>query len=262
MSKLSITTVQTDLFWQNKPANLEMLDKKLRTVPAGTVVVLPEMFNTGFSMEPKEYGETMTGETVSWMREVAASQKCILTGSLIIQEKEAYHNRLVWMLPNGTLGYYDKRHLFGFAGEDKHYTAGKKRLVAQVNGWRILLLVCYDLRFPVWSRQQSKPDARTEYDAIVYVANWPEGRIAAWRSLLIARAIENQAYVIGVNRVGCDGKGIQHNGNSMLINPLGEVLYEAVDKEEIATHVLDFTILQSIRDKFPFLKDSDHFTIG
>lgn len=261
MSKLSITTVQTDLFWQNKPANLEMLDKKLKTVPAGTVVVLPEMFNTGFSMEPEEYGETMAGETVSWMREVAASRKCILTGSLIIKENEAYYNRLIWMLPNGTFGYYNKRHLFGFAGEDKHYTAGKKRLVAQVNGWRILLQVCYDLRFPVWGRQQMKQDGQAEYDAIIYVANWPEMRIVAWRSLLIARAIENQVYVIGVNRVGKNGKGIHHGGHTMVVDPLGDVLYEAVEIEEIFTHTLDIKTLEAIREKFPFLKDADIFSL-
>ncbi len=262
MSQLTITTVQTGLFWQNKTANLEMLTQKLEEVSSGTIVVLPEMFNTGFSMLPEEYGEDMSGETVSWMRDITAKHRFILTGSLIIQEKDAYYNRLVWMLPNGLLGYYDKRHLFGFGGEDKSYTAGKKRLVARVNGWRILLQVCYDLRFPVWSRQQIKTDGQPEYDAIIYVANWPHVRIHAWRSLLIARAIENQAYVIGVNRVGSDGKGIQHSGHTMVVDALGEVLYEVVDKEEIMTHTLNFETLQSIREKFPFLKDADSFTLG
>lgn len=261
MSQLSITTVQTGLFWQNKAANLEMLTQKLEQVPAGSIVVLPEMFNTGFTMLPEEFGEKMGGETIAWMQEITAKHRIILTGSLIIQEKDAYYNRLVWMLPNGLLGYYDKRHLFGFGGEDKYFTAGSKRLVSRVNGWRILLQVCYDLRFPVWSRQQMK-EGQPEYDVILYVANWPAVRSHAWRSLLIARAIENQCYVVGVNRVGSDGKGVHHSGNTMVVDPLGALLYEAVDTEELATHTLEMETLQAIRNKFPFLKDGDSFTIS
>ena len=227
------------------------------------------MFSTGFSMRPESFAERMDGPTVGWMRSIAARKKIILTGSLIIEEEGNYFNRLIWMLPNGQYGYYDKRHRFAYAGENEHYTAGQKRLVASVKGWKVLLLVCYDLRFPVWSRQQPqepplrnsnygeiapiKPISKTdtpstppgpareiapeiaakpnlEYDLIIYVANWPERRSHAWKTLLQARAIENQSYVIGVNRVGDDGNDIAHSGDCMIIDPLGEILYHAERK--------------------------------
>jgi predicted amidohydrolase len=164
------------------------------------------------------------------------------------------------MLPNGQLGTYDKRHLFGYAGEDQHYAAGSKRLIAAVNGWKINLQVCYDLRFPVWARQQSQEDG-PEYDLLVYVANWPERRRNAWMALLQARAIENQCYVIGVNRVGNDGNEIYHSGDSMLIDPMGEILFTERDKEVIHTAVLDTEKLQQVRNSLPFLKDADGFLL-
>ena len=179
---------------------------------------------------------------------------------LIIKEEEQYFNRLIWMLPNGQFGHYDKRHLFAYAGEDQHYTAGSKRLIASVNGWKINLQVCYDLRFPVWARQQFNEGF--EYDVLIYVANWPHKRSTAWKTLLQARAIENQCYVIGVNRIGDDGNGIYHSGNSMVIDPLGEVLYHKQDKEDMLTINLDKTHLQTVREKFPFWKDADEFTIN
>ncbi|MES1214551.1 MAG: nitrilase-related carbon-nitrogen hydrolase, partial [Bacteroidota bacterium] len=175
-----------------------------------------------------------------------------------------YYNRLIWMLPNGQYGYYDKRHRFAFAGEDENYTAGSKRLIASVNGWKINLLVCYDLRFPVWSRQAPAPDeegGELEYHVLVYVANWPEKRSTAWKTLLQARAIENQCYVIGVNRIGDDGNNIHYSGDSMAIDPLGEILYHKKDVEDIATITLDKTHLQTVREKFPFWKDRDQFSI-
>jgi omega-amidase len=261
MSILSITTVQTNLRWEDKAANLHMLERKINAIEEKTeVVVLPEMFSTGFSMHPQAFAETMEGETVEWMKRVAADKKIILTGSIIIKEDEHYFNRLIWMLPNGQFGYYDKRHLFAFAEEDKHYTAGNKRLIASVKGWKINLQICYDLRFPVWARQQSTSNG-PEYDVLIYVANWPDKRIHAWKTLLCARAIENQCYVVGVNRIGNDGNQIYHSGNSLIISPLGEVLYYMPDIEDVFTIALEKEKLDEVRTKFPFWEDGDGFSI-
>lgn len=268
MSNIIITTVQTTLHWEDRAANLQMLEKKILAINAKTnIVVLPEMFSTGFSMKPESLAETMQGETVQWMLKMAASKKIILTGSVIIEEEGHYYNRLIWVLPNGQMGYYNKRHLFAYAGEHEHYTPGDKRLIASVNGWRINLQVCYDLRFPVWARQQmtsseSAPDQLLpEYDLLIYVANWPERRNHAWKTLLQARAIENQCYVVGVNRVGKDGNDIYHSGDSMIIDPMGEVLYTKAHDEEIFTTILEKEKLNTVREKLPFLQDSDEFMI-
>ena len=229
--QLTISTIQTTLHWENKEANRQMLEQKISSIRDKTeIVILPEMFSTGFSMKPAALAETMEGETVQWMKKIASEKKIILTGSIIVEENENYFNRLIWMLPNGKYGYYDKRHRFAFAGEDQYYTAGNKRLIASVKGWKINLQVCYDLRFPVWARQTSPSNslskgegeiATPEYDVLIYVANWPERRNTAWKTLLQARAIENQSYVVGVNRVGKDGNDIYHSGDSMIIDPLG-----------------------------------------
>jgi len=261
LSNLLVTILQTNLHWEDKTANLQMLEEKINSISIKTeVVVLPEMFSTGFSMRPEELAETMEGETVQWMKRTAAAKKIILTGSLIIKEGNNYYNRLIWMLPNGQYGIYDKRHRFAFAGEDNHYTAGTKRLIASVKGWKINLQVCYDLRFPVWARQQSQPEG-PEYDVLIYVANWPERRSLAWKTLLQARAIENQCYVIGVNRVGNDGNNIYHSGDSMIIDPMGEVLYTKKDEEDLFTIQLEKKHLDNVREKLPFLKDADGFMI-
>ena len=266
MSSLSVTIIQTRLHWENKQANLHMLEEKISAIKEKTeVVVLPEMFNTGFSMRPEELAETMDGETVQWMKRIASEKKIILTGSIIISEKNNtdYYNRLIWMLPNGEYGVYDKRHLFAYAGEDKHYSAGHKRFIASVKGWKVNLQVCYDLRFPVWARQSfpTNNGSEPEYDLLVYVANWPERRSHAWKTLLQARAIENQCYVVGVNRVGNDGNDIYHSGDSMVIDPMGEALYHKKDEEDVFTIVLNKSTLQSIREKLPFLKDADDFLL-
>ena len=262
MSSLTLTIIQTDLVFENKTVNLERLKTKIENIEQRTeMVVLPEMFSTGFSMQPELFAETMEGETVKWMKEIAEANKIILTGSIIIEEDGQYFNRLVWMLPNGQLGYYDKRHLFAYGEEDKHYTGGNKRLIASVKGWKINLLICYDLRFPVWSRQQSGID-ETEYDLLIYVANWPEKRSHAWKTLLCARAIENQCYVAGVNRVGKDNKNIYHSGNSLVIDPLGQVLYHMADEEDVFTITLQKEDLDKARTQFPFWKDADDFTIN
>ena len=280
MLPLTITTIQTNLAWENKAANLQMLEKKIDGLEEKTeVIILPEMFSTGFSMQPALLAEDMDGETVRLMEEVAAKNKIILTGSLIIKEDDRYYNRLIWMLPNGQNGYYDKRHLFGYAGEDKQFAAGNRRLIASVKGWRINLQVCYDLRFPVWARnrvleilqpagevvlpaniKETTNNTRPEYDLLIYVANWPERRSHAWKTLLCARAIENQCYVVGVNRVGRDGNNINHSGNSLVIDPLGEVLYHIADEEDIFTITLQREHLEDVRTKFPFWKDADDFT--
>jgi predicted amidohydrolase len=255
------------LHWEDKTANLQMLEQKINSIQEKTnVVVLPEMFSTGFSMKPEQFAETMEGPTVQWMKKIAATKKIILAGSLIIEENGKYFNRLIWMLPNGQYGVYDKRHLFAYGEEDKHYSAGTQRLIASVNGWKINLLVCYDLRFPVWSRQSPSRGGENqgeafEYDVLIYVANWPERRNTAWKSLLRARAIENQCFVIGVNRVGHDGDNIYHSGDSMVIDPLGEILYQKTDEEDVFTIHLSEERLREIREKFQFWRDADGFQI-
>jgi predicted amidohydrolase len=244
-------------------------------------------------MQAKTLAEKMDGETVSWMKRLSAEKKIIVTGSLIIEDEGNYYNRLVWMLPNGQYGYYDKRHLFAYGDEDQHYTPGNKRLIASVKGWKINLLVCYDLRFPVWARQKpaessladlvaSELEARDlplpesqepelmepahvlspEYDVLVYVANWPERRNHAWKTLLQARAIENQCYVVGVNRVGSDGMGHNYSGDSMIVDAMGAVLYTKAQEEDVFTITLQKGSLEETRSKLPFLKDADRFIIA
>jgi predicted amidohydrolase len=262
MSQLTLTLVQTNLHWENKEANLSMLEEKITGLQQKThVVVLPEMFSTGFSMQPELLAETMEGVTVQWMKRIAAQKKMIVTGSVIIEEEGHYYNRLIWMLPNGQYGYYDKRHLFAYAGEDQHYSGGNQRMIASVNGWKVNLMVCYDLRFPVWARQQFDEENNFEYDLLVYIANWPQKRNTAWKTLLQARAIENQCFVIGVNRVGDDGNGIYHSGDSMVIDPLGEVLYHKQDEEDIFSITLQKEQLTEVRQRFQFWRDADSFQI-
>lgn len=280
MSTLTVTTIQSNLHWEDKQANLAMFEKKIMGIAEKTeIVILPEMFSTGFSMKPEALAEKMNGETVSWMKKIAAQKRIILTGSLIIEEEGEYFNRLIWMLPNGQYGVYDKRHLFAYASEHEHYTPGNKRLIASVKGWKINLVICYDLRFPVWCRQ-SRPGNRffphenpedplqvppapvePEYDLLVCVANWPERRSHAWKTLLQARAIENQCYVAAVNRVGNDGNNIYHSGDSMIVSPMGEVLYTQQTDEAIHTITLQKDTLEEVRKKLPFLDDADDFII-
>jgi predicted amidohydrolase len=220
--------------------------------------VLPEMFSTGFSMAPGRLAESMDGDTLRWMRETAGRHKIILCGSLIIEENGSYFNRLVWMQPDGKCSSYDKRHLFAYAGEDGHYSAGQRKLIVQVKGWRICPMVCYDLRFPVWARNVPG----SEYDVLLYAANWPERRSLAWKTLLQARAIENQAYCIGVNRVGTDGKNIAYSGDSSVFGPLGELLWQGPNVEAVHTVSLSRQVLEAARSQFPFLRDADNFLIA
>ena len=269
MSSLRLSLIQTSLFWEDKGANLDKLAQIIRDMEVATeVIILPEMFSTGFSMQPEKLAESMDGPTVDWMRRLSREKKTIITGSIIIEENGNYYNRLIWMLPNGELGYYDKRHLFAFAGEDQLYTPGNKRLIASVKGWKINLQICYDLRFPVWARQQSlthsnvEEENKTEYDILLYVANWPEKRSHAWKTLLTARAIENQCFTVGVNRVGLDGNNIAHSGDSMVVGPLGEVLYHCAYEEDVFHIQLQKEEIKNTRTKFPFWKDADNFKLG
>ena len=263
MSDLIISLIQSDLHWENKEANLSMFEEKIHGIKERThIVLLPEMFSTGFSMKPQELAETMHGRTVEWMKRISATRKVILAGSLIIEEEGNYHNRLVWVLPNGQTGFYDKRHLFAFADEHNHYAPGNKRLIAAVNGWKVNLMVCYDLRFPVWARQSSDTeDGSPEYDLLIYVANWPERRNHAWKTLLQARAIENQCFVAGVNRVGSDGNDIYHSGDSMVVDPMGAIMETRAHNEGIITVTLKRDTLEEIRTKLPFLQDGDEFNL-
>ncbi len=239
-----------------------MLEEKISSISQPThIIVLPEMFSTGFSMKPETLAENMDGPTVKWMKKTAAAKKIILTGSIIIEENDQFYNRLMWVLPNGEIGYYDKRHLFAFGKEDEHYCEGNKRFIASANGWKINLMVCYDLRFPVWARQQYHINNGFEYDVLIYVANWPQRRNHAWKTLLQARAIENQCYVIGVNRVGVDGNDLNYSGDSMVADSLGNVLYEKENEEDIFTITLEKKHLEQVREKLPFWREADPFLL-
>ena len=258
MSSLRFTLIQSDLHWEKIAKNISMFEAKINAISEPLeIVVLPEMFTTGFSLTPTFLAEEMNGDTIAWMTKMAKEKRIILTGSVMMKENSQFFNRLIWMQPDGEFGYYDKRHLFSYGGEDRQFSSGSKRFIAQVKGWKICTMVCYDLRFPVWNRMSNE----AEYDVLLYVANWPKRRIDAWKTLLKARAIENQCYVVAVNRVGTDGMHLSYNGESCVINPLGEVLYSKADAEDIFTIDLDKELIQQTRTTFPFQKDKDAFVI-
>lgn len=255
--QLNITIIQPDIAWEDKTANLNQYEQHIsEIVGIREVVVLPEMFSTGFSMAPEKLAETMDGDSVEWMKRVAKEYRCILTGSLIIEEDGKYYNRMLWVQPDGKMAHYDKRHLFGYADEDQHYTAGDKRLIVSVKGFKICLQVCYDLRFPVWARNKNE-----EYDVLLYVANWPERRSMPWKALLQARAIENMSYVVGVNRVGKDGNDISYSGDSSVFSPLGELVWQESSQAICHTVTLQRSAIDEARNQFGFLKDADSFII-
>jgi len=263
MQDLKITIIQADLHWEDIGANLAMFEEKIWQIGESTdVIVLPEMFTTGFTMQAPRLAEHMNMRTFKWMKQMADQTGALILGSFIANVHDRFYNRLLWMEPGGNYKTYDKRHLFRMADEHQVYTPGESLLIGHWKGWRICPLICYDLRFPVWARQ--RPGAETtnpEYDVLVYVANWPARRSHAWKTLLCARAIENQCYVVGVNRVGQDGKEINYSGDSLVINPLGEVLYHMADEEDIFTITLEREKLEEVRTKFPFLKDGDDFQL-
>ncbi len=255
MNPLKISLVQTELNWEDPTANREMLDAMLEGIEATDLVVLPEMFTTGFSMQPERLFEKMNGDSMEWMRKKAAQLNTVITGSLIIEEEGKYFNRLIWMRPDGTYEQYDKRHLFSLAKEDLVFKRGEQKLIVDLKGWKICPLICYDLRFPVWSRNIE------DYDILLYIANFPAKRRYAWRHLLRARAIENQCYVLGVNIVGKDGNDLEYSGDSCVIDPWGKLQKEITDKADIIQTELKYDTIENIRKNLQFLKDRDHFEI-
>jgi predicted amidohydrolase len=219
------------------------------------LIVLPEMFSSGFTMNPKAVAETMNGETIAWLQHLAKAKDCAITGSLVIEENGKYYNRLVFVYPNGELKTYDKRHLFTLAGEDKVYTAGKEKLIIEYKGFRICPLICYDLRFPVFARNVE------DYDVLLYVANWPKPRINAWDILLKARAVENMSYAIGVNRIGMDENELEYVGHSQAVDFLGNYLLEAQETDGVFIVELDKEKLLETKNKLAFLEDKDQFRL-
>jgi len=256
MKDLRITTIQADLIWEDKKANLKMFDQKIAAITTHTdLIILPEMFTTGFSMNAASLAEDMDGETKQWMAKKAKEKNAVITGSFIAKENGHFYNRLVWMQADGEYQVYDKRHLFGLANEDANYTAGTQKLIVELKGWKICPLICYDLRFPVWSRNVEN------YDLLIYMANWPNKRSNAWKALLTARAIENQAYTIGVNRIGNDGMGANYSGDTRVVDYLGHQIYQASFTEDVFTTSLSYENQQMLRGKLNFLADRDHFKI-
>lgn len=258
MHPLKISIVQTDIAWENKQENLRMLREKLHALRGTTeIVVLPEMFSTGFTMKSRELAEPVSGITVRILKELAADFQLALCGSFICSERSNYYNRAFFITPEGEEFYYDKRHLFRMGNEAEYFSAGNNKLIISYRGWNICLLVCYDLRFPVWSR-----NVNNEYDLLIYMASWLQARRLAWDTLLCARALENMCYVCGVNRIGVDGNKLIYNGGSVVFSAKGEVLASVPDGEEgIETVSLSLISLQQLRDKFPVWKDADAFRL-
>ena len=263
MQDLKVTLIQSFLHWENAEGNLLHFENILQSLRGSTdLIILPEMFTTGFSTNAEKLAEEMDGRTIQWMRHLANEINTVITGSLIIHEDGKFFNRLIWMRPDGTYEYYDKRHLFGLGDEHKHYSAGNKKIIVSLKEWNICPLICYDLRFPVWCRNRPQTtDHRSQYDLLLFVANWPQKRSSAWKSLLQARAMENQTFVAGVNRIGNDGKGDYHSGDSALIDPLGEVVFTQTDTAFAKTFILSKERLQFIRKKLPFFHDADDFQV-
>ncbi|MEY3678909.1 MAG: hypothetical protein RI924_1050 [Bacteroidota bacterium] len=258
METLKITTFQAYLFWENCEKNLSNLALRLSAIREHTnLIVLPEMFNTGFSMNAEKLAEDMGGPTMQWMQHQAQKFEAVVTGSLIIKEAGKYYNRLIWMRPDGSYEQYDKRHLFGLGDEDKHFSAGQEKKFVMLKEWKVCLSVCYDLRFPVWLRN----DPKDPYDILLVVASWPDKRALHWRTLVPARAIENQAYVVAVNRVGHDGNEVFHSGGSMCIAPNGNVVYYKPNDEDLYTFSISKEEIIKSRRIFPFLKDADGFSL-
>jgi omega-amidase len=289
MQDLSVTIIQTSLYWENPTANLANLEEKIAKISTQSdLIILPEMFTTGFTMNAKAVAEPMNFTTFKWMKQQAKQTGAVITGSYIVKEGENYYNRLLWMRPDGTFEKYDKRHLFRMGGEHHHFAGGSERLIVELKGWKICPLICYDLRFPVWSRNYQQEKGGKEegemgkeigensiphiydpipttpnlnYDILIYVANWPAVRSQVWDTLLQARALENQSYCIGVNRVGEDGMGLNYSGNSAVIDFKGNPLFYQKDSEVIDNQILSKQELDDFRTKFPAYLDADEFEI-
>jgi len=255
-NSLNITLIQTSLFWENVEKNLYHFDKLISEISDTDIILLPEMFNTAFCPKSNHLAETMEGETVSWMKEIAKNKNSAIAGTLMVKEGARVFNRLVWISKNGTIHTYDKHHLFSLIKEERYISKGTGRLIVEEDGWRICPLICYDLRFPVFSRND------VDYDLLIYLANWPIKRIDAWDTLLKARSIENQCYTIGVNRVGEDGNGIPFNGHSKVFDAFGKELLSATEnKEEILQIEISLDDLKLKRRQMNFLQDRDDFTL-
>lgn len=256
-NQLNVCLVQTDNSWEDIDANLMGLTKKLHEIDEDAdLIILPELFSTGFTMEAKAVAESMDGKGVTWMKTMSKVKQSLIIGSLLISEAGSFFNRLIVAFPNGDIQYYDKRHLFSYAGEDKVFKAGSKRLVVEYKGFKICPLICYDLRFPVWARNTE------EVDVFIFVANWPDARMLAWDTLLKARAIENLCYVVGVNRVGVDSNNLVYVGHSTVVDAMGVNLIETEpSKEGIFETILEKSHIISVREKFSFLDDRDQFEI-
>lgn len=254
---LKITIIQSHLLWENPVANRELFSEKINLISESTdIIVLPEMFTTGFTMNATPLAEQEQGETLQWMQQIARNKNAAITGSVIIKEDDNYYNRLFFVFPEGTYNKYDKRHTFTLAKEHETYTAGTEKLLINYKGWKICPLICYDLRFPVWARNTE------DYDILLYVANWPNKRVSAWDALLKARAIENMAFCIGVNRIGLDGNGFEYSGHSAIYNVLGEQLTtQDYEKEIIETVTLEKKHITTLRDHLQFLQDRDLFQL-
>ena len=255
--ELSIALLQFDMCWEETHTNRLQIEEYISGLLGVDIILLPEMFSTGFSVESTHLAESMDGDTVEWMKSIAQKKDSVLCGSLMIKEAGCIYNRLLWVEPNGVIQHYDKRHLFSLIEEGRCFTAGKKRLIIDYKGWRICPLICYDLRFPVFSRND------VNYDLCFYLANWPNKRIAAWDTLLKARAIENQSYVIGLNRVGIDGYKADYSGHSQVIDPQGDIIASAPENEiGLVELILSKNHLLEIRKRLPFLNDRDELELS
>lgn len=255
--ELKIALVQSDLVWENPEQNCENFSKKIDNITEQVdIIILPEMFSTGFTMNASKVAETMQGDTITWMKDLSIKKNAAILGSLVICEGENFYNRLLFVTPKKSLEYYDKRHTFTLVGEDNIYTAGKEKLIVEYKGWKICPLICYDLRFPVWARNAE------DYDVLVYVANWPKTRVSAWDALLKARAIENMSYCIGVNRVGVDGVGSEYSGHSVAYDVLGNTISSFKPHvEQVQVITLEKRHIEAYRNKLKFLNDRDDFAI-
>lgn len=253
---LNISLIQSNIFWQDVEKNISHFSNIISSIKKTDIILLPEMFNTGFCPQHTHLAENMNGKTIAWMKEISNKKKCAIGGSLMILEDGKIYNRLIWISKKGVLSIYDKRHLFSLIKEHKYLTKGKQRLILEEEGWKICPLICYDLRFPVFSRNN------VDYDILIYLANWPTKRIDAWDALLKARGIENQCYTIGVNRVGTDGNGISFNGTSKVFSPVGKELLSTIENQETIMQInLSMNDLNIIREKMSFLKDQDSFIL-
>ena len=253
---MNVALIQTNIIWENPAENRSVLEAKINSITNDIdLLILPEMFTSGFTMNPSSVAETMQGTTIFWLKNIAKAKNCAITGSLIITENKNFYNRMVFVFPDGEIQYYDKKHLFTLAGEDKVYTSGTEKVLVNYNNWKICLQVCYDLRFPVFSRNTEN------YDLLIYVASWPKVRTNAWDILLKARAVENISYVIGVNRIGTDNNNFEYIGHSQIIDELGNFIIKPTENEGVFIADLEKNKMIETRKKLNFLEDRDYFDL-